>query len=365
MTFEPLSLQAAPSLMKAQMERFEIQPIFNSGLPDVARFIQRRRENDAKGSQARLSVQEGVAGIERRLRWLLVENPVAVHGSPLGYCVRDSLGVIRGLNVCYPAAFLSGGQRLLGLGSGSFSVESPARSLGFYLFKKYLGTPGYSFFFATSCNANSSQLWSKLGGQAAPNSETEYILPIRLDGILAAAAAQKVSGRIVPGIVRLCGRAANPLLRFLARWPSGTVIHIERCEDWEKLSELSRRHRPSNLITSDRSVRFLQWRYGVNSPLSPCGVYLFRDKKGNEGWFAMCNLMRGGQDQLRACVLLDAVWPRETMSFQSIFHEIVRLVSPEVDALFFRSQPGVNYRAYSRLSSALSPEGAPGLCEST
>src|SRR5580658_1040269 len=91
------------------MDRFEIHPVGCCALPEVGAFLGRQ-----------LSPR---TGIERRLRWLLLDN-------------------------------------------------AAARSLGFYLFKKYLRVPGYSFHFASTCNAVSSELWKVAGGSAVPESET-------------------------------------------------------------------------------------------------------------------------------------------------------------------------------------------------
>jgi hypothetical protein len=326
------------------MERFEIQPVRSSALPDAADFLRRWRGNLA--GEPHYRVTEGSASIERRLRWLLLENPAVSEGAPLGFCVRDSLGIIRGLNLSFPAAFLAGDQWLLGLGSGSFFVEPEARSMGFYLFKKYLASRGHSFFFSTTCNASSGELWGKLGGRAVPGSETEYVLPLRLDVVIPEFLATRTSQRAALEIARICGRVANPLLRMLTRGLS--QLTIEPCEDWEKLAELSRRHRSHDIITPDRSAEFLEWRYGPSSPLYSCSVYLFRDMQGNEGWFSLGNLLRGEQGQLRGSVLLDAVWPREKMSFGQIFSEIPRLAAAGSDAIFFRSQPGLDYREFNR-----------------
>lgn len=351
------------------MERFEIQPVLGPALPDVADFLHRWRNNqgvNAGVQNARQRAPKSALSIERRLRWLLVENPLATEGNTLGNCLRDRMGMIRGLNFCFPSAFLAGEQRLYGLCSGSFFVEPPARSMGFFLFKKYLSTPGYSFYFAATCNAKSEPLWRNLGGRAVPNSETEYILPLRLDVMIPAFVATRTSSEVASGIARIAGRCANPVLRFLAR-PSAHLT-IEPCQDWEKLSELFRRHRSADSITTDRSPEFLQWRYGPASPLYPCDIYLFRDQQGNEGWFSLGNLIRRG---VRGCFLLDAIWPKEKMSFRGIFHEIVRLASTRADAVFFRRQPGIQYREYSRWvlphklaaprAFVLTPKGAPAI----
>lgn len=328
------------------MERFEIQPIASSALPDVARFLSRWRDDENESSSAQGVFCEDSLSIERRLRWLLLENPVVTDGVPHGYCIRDPCGSIRGLTLCFPAAFLTGDQRLLGLCSGSFFVEPPARTLGYYLFRKYLSSPGCSFFFATTCNANSGPLWRRLGGCAVPNSETEHILPLRLDVMLPALVMVRTSSKVASGMARILGRCTNPVLRLLAR--QSTKVSIEPSRDWQKLSELFHRHRVADWITSDRSPDFLQWRYGESSPQSPCDIFLFRDQRGNEGWFALGNVLRGRHGQIRGAVLLDAIWPRETMSFQEIFPEILRLVAGKADAIFFRPRPGLDYCECSR-----------------
>jgi hypothetical protein len=324
------------------MERFEIQPVLAAALPDVADFLLRWRENEPAPQPA----IESPACVERRLRWLLVENPAVTEGSPLGLCLRDESGVIRGINLAFPASFLAGDNRLRGLCSGSFFVEPAARSMGFYLFKKYLASPGYSFYFATTCNAASSALWASLGACSVPNSETEYILPLRLDVVIPAFVANRTSSRIASGLAQAAGWCANPVLRFFTRPSAGLII--EACQDWEKLSELSRRHRAVNSVTMDRSPEYLRWQYGPISPAHPCGICLFRDKQGNEGWFSLANLRRGEEGQFRGSVLLNAIWPRESMSFQDIFQEIVRFAATSADAIFFRWQSGLNYSDYSR-----------------
>ncbi|MGH9594947.1 MAG: hypothetical protein ACRD5L_17780, partial [Bryobacteraceae bacterium] len=125
-------------------------------------------------------------------------------------------------------------------------------------------------------------------------------------------------------------------------------LTIEPCQDWEKLSALSRRHRAANFVTSEHSPEYLRWRYGPSSPTHPCGIYLVRDKQGNEGWFSLANLIRGEEGQFRGSVLLNAIWPRENMSFRGIFQEIIRIAAANADAVFFRWQSGLNYRDYSR-----------------
>jgi hypothetical protein len=256
------------------------------------------------------------------------------------------LGVIRGLSLSFPAAFLASDQRLIGLCSGSLFVESQARTLGYYLVRKKLSSPGYAFFFATTCNANSGPLWRTLGGCAVPNSETDYILPLRLDTVLPTLVSGRTSSSVASGIARIVGRWTNPMLQLFS--PQSAKLTTEPSQDWPKLSELFRRHRPADWITSDRSAEFLRWRFGQTSPDSPCTTHLFRDRRGNEGWFCLGERICGPHGQIRASVLLEAIWPRKKMSFKDVLPAILSSVAAQADAIYFRPRPGLDYSECSR-----------------
>ena len=347
--------------------RFEIQPVLGYALPDVASFLDRWADRDQSSSG------EGDSpSTERRLQWLLVENPLSTVVPARSLCVLDASGVIMGLLLAFPAALLAGERRLVGLGSGGFFVEPPARTLGFYLFKSHLKSPGSSFFFSTTCNANSGALWKALGACAVPNSDTEYVLPLRLEVLLPAALAGRTSSALAAKGARLFGRYANPVLQLLAR--KSATLTIEPCRDSEKLVALFRRHRSADLITTDRSAAFLQWRYGQSAPNRPFDLCVFRDKQGHEGWFALGTIRRGRQGQIRGCVLLDAVWPREAMSFADILPAIVRVAASRADAIYVQPRPGLDYgdcnrwlvpwRLEAPKSFVITPKGAAPLAVS-
>jgi hypothetical protein len=319
---------------------FKIQPVLSSAVPEVASFIHRWHA-DRDGSSS-------IQSIERRLHWLLVENPLTTDISRHGFCVQDDSGVIRGLLLSFPSAFLAADQRLLGLCSGSFFVEPQAQAMGFFLFKNYLNSLSCSFFFSTTCNAVSAAIWQESGASAVPDSDREYILPLKLDVMLPAFLAARTSSRPVAGTARTFGRCVNPMLHLFAQ-RSGKLT-VEHCRDWGKLSELFHRTRSQNLITTDRSVQFLQWRYGPGSPNHPSDIYVFRDQLGNEGWFSLGKVIRGRhQVQVRGYVLLDAIWPRGKVRFRDILLAILQLVPPQADAIFFRSRAGLDYGNCSRL----------------
>ncbi|HEV2202023.1 MAG TPA: hypothetical protein VGR73_19560 [Bryobacteraceae bacterium] len=339
-----ITLPASTKIPRA--ERFSIQPVGCSALAEVAGFLHRQLGQRAERPSFSNPQREDRPNIERRLRWFLLGNPLTRDDPRHGFCIRDSSGVIQGLTLCFPGAFLAGDRRLLGLGSGSFFVEPQARTAGFYLFKKYLGSPGYAFFFATTCNASSAALWGQLGGCPVPNYTPEYILPLKLDALLPALVAGTALNGTAPAIVRMLGRCANPILQFFER-RSGELA-IAPCQDWRKLSDLFYRCRPKDYFTTDRSVEFLQWRYGGSAGLYPSEVYMFRDNRGNEGWFSLGTMARGRLGQIRASVLLDAIWPREKIRFSDILPGIVQVAVAQADALFLRPRPGIDCGESSR-----------------
>ena len=340
--------QGKEDTKKVEIKKVEIQPVLGAALPEVAHFLHSWHAHRDQASPIEHLVREDSPSIERRLRWLqwlLAENPLTGAATPYGLCARDASGVIVGLLLSFPGAFLAGDQRLLGLGSGSFFVEPPARTLGFYLFKRYLNSPGYAFFFSTTCNANSGALWAKLGACTVPNSDVEYVLPLKLDVMLPFFLAGRTSSSLAAELARLVGRCANPVLQLLAR--RSAELTVEPCRDWEKLAELFRRHRSAHRITTDRSTVFLQWRYGPSSHNHPFDICVFRDKLGNEGWFSLGSIIREPQT-IRGRVLLDAIWPRERMSFRDILPAILRRVASKADAVFFQPRPGLDYGECSR-----------------
>jgi hypothetical protein len=218
--------------------------------------------------------------------------------------------------------------------------------MGFYLFKRYIKSPGYDFFFSTTCNSNSALLWEKLGGCAVPNTEVEYLLPLRLGSLLPALLAQKTASRVVLKASNLLGRCGDPAMQLFRERPAG--IAIEPCRDWEKLANLFHRHRSADFITADRSPELLAWRYGQNADAYPSGIYLFRDKRGNEGWFSLSGAKRGRWGQISGALLADAVWPRERISLSQVLPEIVRLAGGRFDMLSFRQRSGFDYDVRSR-----------------
>src|SRR5438046_9847793 len=123
----------------------------------------------------------------------------------------------------------------------------------------------------------------------------DYIVPFKREVLLPALLAKKTSSVSAANIARVAGRWANRVFRPRTR--NSTKLRIEPCRDWEKLAALFRRHRDADVMPTDRSAVFLQWRYGWNAPNQPFDIRMFRDPRAHERWFALRRVTRGRQRQ--------------------------------------------------------------------
>ena len=315
--------------MIVDTKRFEIQPLHAEALPDVAAFLGRWP-----------GLPDATQSL-RRLRWLLLDNPLATATTDHGLCVRDTSGAVVGLLVAFAHAFRAGDGRLLGLCSGNYFVAPQARTLGFYLFKRHLQSSGFDLFFSTSCNAVSGELWAALGAHAVPDSDAKYVLPLNLDVVLSAFLAARASSSLVMGSARVLARCATSIWRSVV--PTSSDISVDPCRDWEKLAALADRNRSRRWVTTDRSAAYLEWRYGPGSPNQAADICVFRDTGGNEGWFALGETVRGDRITVRGRALLDATWPRDQMEFGAVLTAIARFAERDTDAIYFRPRRGVDY----------------------
>jgi hypothetical protein len=324
------------------MEKFEIQAISTQTITEVASFLHRWHGDTNSHASAQGTIPQECERLKKHLHWLLLENPLAASSPQHGFCARNASGVIVGLLLCFPNAFIVEDSRLLGSCGGSFFVEQSARIQGFYLFKKYLNDSSCDFYFGTTCNANSGALWKKLGGLPVPRSEKTYIVPVNFEAVLPAFIATKTSSKLATRAAGALGYLATELTKLA----SGRArdFAVEPCQDWQKLSEIFLRHRPPSCITTYRSPEFLKWRYGPGSPNPNAETCSFRDKRGNEGWFVIAENLGGRTGQMRGALLLDAVWPHDKIEFKQLLQAVLRRpMVRTADALFLHQRLGVNY----------------------
>ena len=332
------------------MSRFEIQPIQEQSLSEVANFFASWRKREEQSSAAHPNGDSNPSRIESAayLRWLLVENPARNGVTDLGYCVRDQNGSVVGAILTFPCEFGRGGKRLKALCGASLFVNNEASIQGFIILKKFLNTAGYDFFFTTTCNATAGALWNKLPGHhAIPNSESTYVLPFRIEKLLEVFAENRKFHPGLAALLQAAGRIGSAIVRVTKK--SSRNLKVVPCRDWEKLSDLARMHRNPEWITNERSAKFLEWRYGNSVAGVRKELYSFTDQSGNEGWFAISSGSTGGEKTFQATELLDFVWPDKKVDPREIVSAVVALSSSTSDALYLRPRIGVPLKELSRL----------------
>jgi hypothetical protein len=196
-----------------------------------------------------------------------------------------------------------------------------------------------------------------------PESEVEYLFPIRLGPLLEELAIRK---KWHPAVARLA-RTAGPLATLFGRprLPKNR-LRLEPSKDLDRLAEIAERDRDPAFLQPERSVPYLKWVYGswVEAPglgeTEDTVIYRFRTPDGHEGWFSIGYAHRGCRKQIRAACLKDVVWPVERMPFTDVIPAIVEVVKPRSDVLSIRGRVGTGLKDRVlglRKRTLLAPEG--------
>src|SRR5262249_2389282 len=218
----------------------------------------------------------------------------------LGETLRDPEGKIMGMILGVPRLYRLGAQRLLGLAAGNFFVDASARMQGFFMLRRFLATPGFDFLYANSCNRQSGPLWAKCGAIMVPESDVEYLFPLRLGPIAQELALRKGWPAWTGSILRSLGPMASLVA---APRISRSRFTVECCTDLELLADIAGRNRNAELLQPDRSAAYLEWVYG-SLPAKPGDdriqqIYTFTDGAGQDGWFAVRFDHRGRLEQIK------------------------------------------------------------------
>jgi hypothetical protein len=317
------------------MAGYAFKPITEDDLPRVAAFLRQQQEQTSSEDQT----QARPSGDD--LRWMLA-NPDLRADLPLGLSLLSAEGKLAGMILSVPRLYRLGDRRLLGLAAGDFFVDSSARMQGFFMLRRFLGLAGADFWYANSCNRQSGPLWAKCGAAMVPESDVEYLVPIRLGPIAQELAARKGWPRAVGSMLHALGPAAAPLL---TRRAGNRPFDVEYCVDLERLAGIAARSRNQLLLQPDRSVAYLDWVYG-SLPANPASgqpqqVFAFRDGAGLEGWFSTRFDRRGRFEQIRTARLVDAVWPEDRMSFSEVLPAILDVARADCDLLSIRGRVGL------------------------
>ena len=344
------------------MTALKIEAIKQDRLPQVAEYVTR---SPAVVDDSGPALAATEAANLAKLRWRLVDNPCRRHDEDMGLCLLDNAGRIKGILLQFPVRYRLDGQRLIGLASASFFVDPDVRLQGFFMFRRYLSTAGVDFYFATSCNDRSAALWDKVGASAVPDSDREFLLPLRSGPLVEELAVRRGLGRAGARVARWVGAAANPVLR--TRLGRAYRDITPEC-DWDRLADLSDRNIAPGWLAVERTTDYLRWRLDACPDARATATYRFRTDQGGEGWFALRYTRRGKNRQIRACTLLDLVPPCNDFDMHRLLGAVRNICAPYADAIILRCQTkrfagfdGVRVRPHAHSASTTYIKGRPPL----
>lgn len=335
------------------MAGYTFKSITEDNLAEVAAFLFQQQEATSREDRT----QARPAG--DNLRWLLA-NPHQSPDLPLGLMLSTTEGKMAGMILSVPRLYWLGEERLLGLAAGDFFVDSSARLQGFFLLRRFLATGGVAFWYANSCNRQSGPLWAKCGAAMVPESDVEYLLPIRHGPL----AEELVLRKNWPAAIGTILGRLGPLADLVVGPRTSRHFKVEYCTDLDRLAAIAGRCRDPKYLQPDRSEPYLTWLYGSLPAVATSDqtktLHTFRTAAGLEGWFAVQHDRRGHREQIRTTRLVDVVWPSDQLAFTDILPAILEVALPRSDLISIRGRVGLglNHRvAGLRRRHLLAPEG--------
>ncbi|CAA9374870.1 MAG: hypothetical protein AVDCRST_MAG64-246 [uncultured Phycisphaerae bacterium] len=326
------------------------QPTFGtigeSDLGEVADFLARQaRPGEASGT-SRMSP-------ERRLRWLLAENPARVDGVPFGWSVRDPAGRLVGTLLCVPlrVAVCGGvgaeggdgrgeGVTCTALMSCKFFVDAPYRGAGLVPFRSYLRLAAAHPLFCTSANALSGELFTQAGGHAIAGTD-HTMLGVRRPAPLAEEWARRRvggAGRSAAAVARVLALPLRVVRRSVAprRRPGERGGGLTLLNSVDDLSTF--RLAPSTgAVTVVRDEPYLRWRYFSGE--SAAEVYRFQFAGEPDRLLVIDTLRAGYRSQIRVLNVLDLWPPAAPECAPALAAALAERFEPRFDAIWLRGQP--------------------------
>jgi hypothetical protein len=280
----------------ASAERAAIGQIEPSDIPDVAAFLERhQRAGDIPAT--------GPLDPQRRLHWLLLENPARGDDIPLGWCIRDGDGRVAGAMLCVPLRVAAQGFAETALMSCKFFVDDIHRGLGIGLFMRYLKLGQRFPLLATSANAASGALLAQFGGYTIAGTDHTMLGVHRPAPLAEEWLHRRTQRRGLARILALPARLARGRMRTrAANDPGGELIPISGVDDLRALQLTP----SADALAVVRDVTWCEWRY---FSAGRGGYDLFRFRWDGEDRLVVVNLIASGyRAQIRVLNVLD-VWP--------------------------------------------------------
>lgn len=330
------------------MAGFEIVPLASGRLAESLEFIHR----EVTRSPQFVPAESSIGCIESE-HWARLRAQWLSQGKPLGILLVDGNAQIAGCMLYHHFEFRQGDRILKALGSGAFYVSPQATLHGFFMFRKYLKEPGYDFYYCTTSNAQSGALWARCGGIPLPLSREEWVrLCAPGSSMMEVALRRKLPGCLCQAF-GLLSMVATPFFRVA---PRNTGLDVEPCHDFDRLASIANRCLEPGLIAPDYSAEGLRTTYAGRIGENKGEIFRFRDALGAEGWFSISLYPRGSRLQIRSATLLDLVWPRNRIGFDTILQMIETLLAPQVDVIQIRPRPGYSFPRSIRWQRRIFPE---------
>ena len=267
---------------------------------------------------------------ERRLRWLLLENPARVDDVPLGWCIRDARQNVIGTLLCVPLRVAARDVSRTALMSCKFFVDEPYRGAGLVPFRNYLKLGRQYPLFCTSANAVSGELFAGAEGYAIAGTD-HTMLGVARCAPLAEEWVFRKTGRSALSRVTALPSCLLPR-RKLGR-SEGDLRPLTSVEDVMALGLPP----PGDAVAVVRDAPYLRWRYF--SADSANEVLCFRGRGAGPQMVVVNQVRWGHRKQIRVLNVLDVWPPLDADTASSLVQLLWTRYEGAFDALWLRSQP--------------------------
>jgi hypothetical protein len=317
---------SSPPLKQYKPLQTLLTPIAESEIVEVAKFVALQSGRES-------------AGVERHLRWLLLENPARDSQTPLGWALRSPTKQLFGCILYVPQIFRCGQKTFRVLGSSSFYVDERYRGAGGMVFLRFSEAGRKWPLFGNSANADAAKLWKARGAVPIPYSDHELLGVLRWRSVI----EEALNRRGVPEpIARIAGLPASLLVRpwkrlKLSAARADDLVPIKSAAEVPQLSGSDDVPELRGKMTANRDPSYIQWRYFSKNDAT-IGVFAFRNKlTGTDILVTVNQRPRGYRGQIRSLNVLDIYPPVAPEIVASIVAALADHYRGVIDALVLRN----------------------------
>jgi GNAT superfamily N-acetyltransferase len=300
--------------------------IDESDIPDVAAFLARQtRPGEA--------IVSNLMAPERRLRWLLLENPCRSNDIPLGWKIRNETGVVVGAAICIPFHVGAGEFSAVALMFAKFFVDPDYRGMGLGIFMRFVREGRRFPLFCASTNAKSGELFSRMGGTIIPGMD-HTMLGIRRPKPLIEEWIYRRTGR--PALAKILSiPAVLAPGRNSQRRRNGSA-ELRRLQNIDEIAAVGL-STTANILGVVRDRDYLQWRYLSGERATD--IYSFRNGGDVARLVVVEEIRSGHRGQIRVLNILDIFPPTNAESAPLLASALAAQYEIRFDVIWFRSQP--------------------------